>query len=608
MGHGHDHQADHGHDHHAAQPAAVAAESNVVLAFLAGLAVALGTLVVSATSAAGHGGGHAAEHEHASAPVATGRQAAVATAAPQASKAALDVLARGGNAFDALVAASFVVSVVEPQSTGIGGGGFVLYHDAAKQIEGAIDGRETAPGRATPDMYVGADGRVNEAEYRFGPKSAGVPGLVAMLWEVHARHGSQKLTWADLVEPAIRYAREGFPVTPQLSATIAARRADLERYDSSRRVFLPDGQVPKAGATLRQPDLARTLEAIAARGAGGFYRGPVAQALAGSASGQGGLIGAGDLEDYRVTTPDVLRGIYRGHEVVSFPPPSSGGVLLIEMLNVLAGYELAPLGHDSEAHVHLLAEVMRRAYADRNLLADPAKVSNLPVKRLLSREHAAELRGGIDLARATPSSSLEGGAVAGGDHTTHISIVDAQGNAVASTQTVNTGLGSCFVAGDTGVLLNNEMNDFTAKAGAPNAFGLVQDERNLPAPGKRPLSSMTPTLVFDAQGRVQAVIGSPGGPKIISTVLQVVSNLIDFNLSPAAAMSAPRVHHQFLPDQLVLEGPLAGLRDGLFRRGHQVSVLSGGRSLGNAQLVVVGADGARTAVSDPRGEGRPAAN
>lgn len=608
---------DHDHSHGPLEPPAQAAEGNVVVAMLAGLLIAGGSLVLGAAKAQQpHGGAHDAGHggQHASAPVARGRKAAIATAAPEASQAGLDVMSRGGNAFDALVSSSFVVSVVRPQSTGIGGGGFVVYHDAARQQEGAIDGREVAPESAHPDMFVDPrTGKLLEgrhSDYFRGPRSAGVPGLVAMLYEVYQTLGSKKVSWSELVQPAIGYARDGFKVTPGLSRQIKKYREVLERYPASAAVFLPEGEVPQPGSILRQPGLAQTLTEIANKGADGFYGGWVAAEIVDSANAEfvetTAVFNEADFANYQVSRPEVVRGTYRGHSVVSFPPPSSGGVHLIQMLNILSGYELGKLGHNSEQHVHYLAEAMRLAYADRmELLADPAFV-DVPTKKLIDPAYAAKLRATIDPDRAGKSTQVLGGALLG-DDTTHISIVDNQGNAVASTQTINTGLGSCFVAGKTGVLLNNEMNDFTGHPDAPNAFGARQSAKNLPEKGKRPLSSMTPTLVFDAENKVKAVVGTPGGTKIITTVLQLVINLIDFDHTPEHAMAAPRVHHQHLPDVLYLESPLSGVRRGLAARGHEVKLLAKERAICNAQIVVIQPNGERVAVSDPRGTGEPAA-
>lgn len=594
MGHGtHEHTAD---PH---QSAAEASEANVMLAFCAAIAVAIAGFLL------GKAPGPEAHAPVAVEQVSRPASAAVATAAPEASDAALAVLAKGGNAFDALVAASFVVSVVRPEATGIGGGGFVVFHDASRGAQGVLDGREAAPAAATPGMYVDAQGRVREG-YRVGPLSAGVPGLVALLEEVYQRHGSGRVSWRELVEPAIRYAEDGFVVPAKLARSIATHRAELERYPSSAAVFLPDGRAPLAGEVLRQPALAATLRTIAERGAEGFYRGPVAETLARAARRHGGILSAADLRDYEVKEREPVRGTYRGRTIVSMPPPSSGGVHLVQMLNVLSGYDLAELGFHSPEHLHLLAETMRLAFADRNRFMADADFVSVPVDRLIDPAYAARLRGAIDPARAGVSRADDGGRLLPErPHTTHISIVDAEGNAVASTQTINTSLGSCFVAGNTGVVLNNEMADFTADPDQPNPFGLRQGEQNLPEPRKRPLSSMSPTLVFDAHGRVEAVVGSPGGPTIITTVLQVVSNLVDFEMSAGEAVAAPRLHHQWLPDEVVLEAGLKNRAAALARLGHQVRTLDAGAGIGNAQIVVMTPSGV-VGASDPRGTGRPA--
>ena len=613
--------AEHAAGHHEGEltgDLATDSEGSVVLVFCAALLVAL------AGFAMGFARPGATEAEHGAVPshgavqpwVARGARAAVATAAPEASQAALEVLKEGGNAFDALVTASFVVSVVRPQSTGIGGGGFVVYHDAATGEQDALDGRERAPGRATPTMYQRGDGMLDPG-YTLGPRAAGVPGLVALLQDIYATKGSGKVSWSRLVAPAVRYARDGFEVPAPLAAAIARHRETLASYPDSARVFLPQGRAPRTGDVLRQTDLAETLEAIArddvrpsagARQTSSFYRGPIANELARAVQERGGLITAKDLAEYEVVERTVVRGEYRGLQVVSMPPPSSGGVHLVQMLNILSGYDLAALGPDSPKALHLLTESMRRAYADRDEFMADSDFVDVPVKRLIDRDYAARQRAGIDPAQASASRAIRAGrGLPERPHTTHISIVDEGGNAVASTQTINTSLGSCFVAGRTGVLLNNEMNDFTADPDKPNAFGLTQGPQNLPEPGKRPLSSMTPTIVLDGQGRVRAVLGSPGGPKIITTVLQVLINLVDHRMHAERAVAAPRIHHQWEPDELVLERPLEQAAAALARMGHPISVLSREAALGNAQVVEVLPSGERVAVSDPRGTGRPAA-
>jgi gamma-glutamyltranspeptidase/glutathione hydrolase len=578
---------------------AARSEGNVMLA--AGLA-----LVVAALGF-GLGGGHASHgHGHATvtAPTAHGAQAGVATASPEASQVALKVLEDGGNAFDALVAASFAVSVTRPQSTGIGGGGFVVWHRANTDAQGAYDGREVAPISASRDMYLDANGDVTRGSLD-GPTAGGVPGLVRMLHSVYqdlgklSPDGSKALTWKRLVQPAIDLARHGFTVRDQLSEAIEGRRKVLARYPSSAQVFLPGGQVPQPGDVLVQTDLANTLIQIA-EDPESFYKGDLAERIASGVPG----FQVADLFGYQVRTPEPVRGEYRGHAVISMPPPSSGGVHLVQMLNMFSAHP-QPLG-DTEwqgaDHIHLMTEAMRRAYADRSEhLGDPypGVGSKVPVAGLTSTAYAEELYQGIDVRAANES-----------DHTTHISIVDAEGNAAASTQTINTHLGSGYVIPGTGILLNNEMDDFAAKPGTSNYFGLKQGEKNAVRPGRRPLSSMTPTIVLDEAGDVRLVVGSPGGSKIITATLQVLVNVVDFGMPLDEAVAAPRIHHQWLykgRDELFAdEGlPKATLGE-LARRGHVVRV--GAMKLGNVQAVEVGDDGTRTAVSDPRGTGRPSAN
>ncbi len=580
-------------------------EGSVVLAFCAALGVALGAAVVGSPRAAdGHGDAHAAAPRTGRVAVAEGTRYAVAAAAPEASDAGLRVLEEGGTAADALVASSFVMAVVRPQSTGIGGGGFVIYHDAATSTQSALDGRERAPGEATENMYL--DSRGNPTRDRLeGPRAAGVPGLVAMLADLHEKHG--KLPWARLVQPAIDLAEKGFPVPPSLARAIAQHQAVLSRFPASSEVFMPEGRPLQEGDTFKQPDLARTLRAVAREGKAGFYQGEVAQAIARKTRASGGHISVDDLAGYETRALEPVRGTYRGYDVVSMPPPSSGGVALVEMLNVLGTWDdLEPLGWHRPDHLHVLAEVMKRAYADRaEHLGD---VPGVPVGALTGPARAAELRAGIDLERATPSSQVRAAGPAGPErpHTTHISVIDAAGNVASSTQTVNTGLGSCFVVAGTGILLNNEMGDFAAKPGTPNNYGLVESAKNAIAPHKRPLSSMTPSIVL-RDGRPVLVVGSPGGPRIISSVLQVVSNVLDFDMALDRAVAAPRVHHQWKPDELEVEpGVNQAVVEALGARGHIVRVLDH-RGLGEVQAIQVRADGTKVAVSDPRGEGRPAA-
>lgn len=580
-------------------------EGSVVLAFCGALGVAVLLAVAGAPRGADQHAS-AADHEHgAPTQVAEGRQHAVSAAAPEASEAGLRVLEDGGNAADALITASFVMAVVRPQSTGIGGGGFVIYHDVASGKQTAIDGRERAPQDARENMYL--DSRGNPMRDSLdGPRAAAVPGLVAMLWDLYQVQGSKKLSWERLLQPAIDLAEKGFAVPPSLARAVAARREVLDRYEASRELFLPKGRALQAGDLFVQADLGRTLRAIATKGKDGFYAGAVAEQISHWTRASGGHISAKDLADYTVRHPQPVRGTYRGHEVVSMPPPSSGGVHLVEMLNVLGTWELEELGWHRPDHLHVLAETMKRAYADR--AEHMGDVTTVPIAMLTSQDYAKQVRAGITMNHATPSAQIRSGRPAGPErpHTTHISVIDARGNAASSTQTVNTGLGSGFVPSKTGVLLNNEMDDFAAKPGVPNAYGLVQGQANAIEAGKRPLSSMTPTIVLK-DGKPVLIVGSPGGPKIITAVLQVVSNVLDFDMPLDRAVAAPRVHHQWSPDELVLEPgiPQAAI-DELGARGHILKVLAED-GLGEVQAILVKPNGTKVAVSDPRGEGRPAA-
>src|SRR5690606_21595180 len=440
--------------------------------------------------------------------------AAIASAHDLATAAGFEVLEQGGNAFDAAVAVSAALSVVEPISSGLGGGGFFLLHDAASGRDVFIDARETAPAAATPDRYRDADGKLDRDRAQNGPWSAAIPGLPAGLVHVAEKYGRPPL--ATSLAPAIRLARDGFPVYERLERGYAARREVMERYRGTRGVFLAGGKPPVTGQLLRQPDLARTLEALAARGFDGFYRGPVAKKLLDGVRAEGGRWTAGELAGYQVHEREPLRFDYRGWEIVTAPPPSSGGVALAQMLQVLGGWNLSKL--DPAQRAHLTIESMRRAFRDRTFyLGDPGFV-HVPVEMLASREYAAGLRATINPEKATPSDMFSGLPTPLEDEeTSHFSIIDGEGNRAAVTQTVNLLFGSGLVPPGTGVLLNNEMDDFALLPGQPNAFGVMGYEANAPEPGKRPLSSMTPTFMVSPD-RV-AVLGTPGGSRIITMVL-----------------------------------------------------------------------------------------
>ena len=510
-----------------------------------------------------------------------------------------DILKAGGNAVDAAVAVGFALAVTLPRAGNIGGGGFMLVHEAASGRTEAIDYRETAPAAASRDMFLGPDGEVVADMSTRSGAASGVPGTVAGMKLALDRFGT--MGWAEVIAPAIRLAEEGIVVTPDLADSLAAERETLGRHPASARIFLrPDGSPWQVGDRLVQTDLAATLRRIAAEGPDGFYRGEVARRIVAALAREGGVMTADDLAAYRAVLRAPVRGRYRGYEVVAMPPPSSGGVHLIEMLNVLEGYPIGALGPGSAQTIHLMAETMRRAYADRaEYLGDPDFV-DVPVAALTARDYAAKLRASIDPELATPSELVRPGLDLPheSDQTTHFSIVDHDGNAVANTYTLNLDYGSGLVAEGTGVLMNDEMDDFSAKPGVPNAFGLIGGEANAIAPAKRPLSSMTPTIVL-RDGKPWIVTGSPGGARIITTVLQVVMNVIDHGMNVAEASAAPRIHHQWLPDELRIE---EGLSPDTLRllevKGHRIVLRP---AMGSAQTIMRDpAHGVLLGASDPR--------
>ncbi|SJZ74974.1 gamma-glutamyltransferase [Novilysobacter spongiicola] len=472
---------------------------------------------------------------------------AIASAHSLATQAGLDVVAAGGNAFDAAVAVSATLSVVEPISSGIGGGGFFLLHDASTGRDVFVDARETAPAAATPEAYLDEDGELDRDRATNGPWSAGIPGLPAALVHVSEKYG--RLPLAESLAPAIRIAREGFEVYPRLERGYARRSEVMERYQGTREVFLADGDPPQAGEILRQPDLARTLELIAERGFDGFYRGEVADKLLASVREEGGHWRAGELAGYTVREREPVVFDYRDWRIVTAPPPSSGGVALAQMLQILEGWNLPEL--DDAKRTHLVVEAMRRAYRDRTIyLGDPDFVE-MPLGLLTDGRYAAGLRATIHPEKATPSTLLSGEPVPlEDDETTHFSIIDTEGNRVSTTQTVNLLYGSGLVAPGTGVLLNNEMDDFALKPGTPNAFGVMGFDANAVEPGKRMLSSMTPTYMESADQ--VAILGAPGGSRIITEVLIGILGYDD-GLSAQQVAALPRIHHQWMPDAISAE-------------------------------------------------------
>jgi gamma-glutamyltranspeptidase/glutathione hydrolase len=491
----------------------------------------------------------------------------------------MEMIRQGGNAFDAAVAVSAMLSVVEPISSGIGGGGFFLLHDAKSGKDVFVDARETSPESATPQAFLDANGQLDNDRATNGPWSAGIPGLPAALVHVSRKYGRLPLKTA--LAPAIRVAHEGFEIYPRLERGYASRRAVMERYRGTREVFLADGTPPVAGEILKQPDLARTLQLLADKGFDGFYKGEVAQKLLAAVKEEGGHWRAEELSGYRVKEREPLHFKYRDWNITTAPPPSSGGVAIAQMLQMLSGWELAKL--DEATRTHLIVESMRRAFRDRTIyLGDPDFVK-MPLARLISADYAAGQRSSIHPSRATPSDLLPGQpAPLEDDETTHFSILDADGNRVSTTQTVNLLYGSGLVAPGTGVLLNDEMDDFALRPGTPNAFGVMGFAANAPAPGKRMLSSMTPSFM-ESKDEL-AVLGAPGGSRIITEVLIGILGY-DEGLSAQQVAAKPRIHHQWMPDVISAEqGALSPEAvKALEAMGHKVNASE--KTWGNLQTV-----------------------
>jgi len=524
--------------------------------------------------------------------------AAIASAHPLATQAGMEILGAGGNAFDAAVAVSAALAVVEPYSSGFGGGGFWLLHRESDGFDVMVDGREKAPLAATREMYLDTSGNVVPGLSVDGALAAGIPGEPAALVHIAERYG--RLPLKHSLAPAIRLARDGFPVDEHYRRMAGFRLAALQDDEAAAGIFLQDDEVPAAGIRILQPELAETLESVARYGRAGFYRGPVAERLVAGVRAAGGIWTGADLEQYRVVERQPVQFEYRGMRVTSAAPPSSGGVALATMLNILAGFKLDEL--DEASRTHVIIEVMRRAYRDRAEFLGDADFVAVPVERLTSLEHAQQLRQSIQLEQATSSADLKGQASRqGGRDTTHFSILDGEGNRVAATLSINYPFGACVVPPGTGVLLNDEMDDFSAKPGVPNVYGLVGAEANAIAAGKRPLSSMSPTFVESAEGI--AILGTPGGSRIITMVLLAILDLAD-GQRPASWVELPRFHHQYLPDAVQYEPGAfdAALIEALEKRGHTLKPLDS--SYGNMQAIYRDRKTGRVyATSDPRGVG-----
>ncbi|MEG4251039.1 gamma-glutamyltransferase [Microcoleus sp. Pol10D4] len=534
------------------------------------------------------------------------KQGMAVSAHPLASAAGLAVLQQGGNAVDAAAATALAISVVEPFSAGIGGGGFLLLRRAETGTVQALDFRERSPKRATRDMYLDKQGKVRPRASRDGHLAAGIPGTVAGLYTVHREYG--KLPWAAVVAPAIALAENGFPVSSRFTTATGRREDVFKKNRAAREVFTRGGILYQPGELLVQRDLARTLRQIA-QNPQSFYTGDIARAIAADMAKNGGLITLEDLKNYTPIWRNPVCGNFRTYEICAMSPPSSGGVHLLQILNILGDSDLKRLGKQSPDTLHLLAESMRIAYADRaEYLGDPDFVS-VPVKALTSSNYAKLRRSQIQMSKATPSSEVK--AVNAetlnrllweSPETTHLTVVDKERNVVSLTFTVNGGFGAGVVAAGTGILLNNEMDDFAAAPGVPNlSSGLVGGEANSIAPGKTPLSSMTPVIVTE-NGKFRLAAGAPGGSTIITTVLQIVLNVLVYDMNVGDAVSAPRVHHQWQPDRLMVEqgGFETATLSELRRRGHQIVERDG---WGNANAIVLTADGWLEGAADRRGEG-----
>jgi gamma-glutamyltranspeptidase/glutathione hydrolase len=522
-------------------------------------------------------------------------KAAIASQHYLATEAGHEILGKGGNAFDAAIAVGAVLAVVEPTSSGLGGGGFWMLHRAEDGFEIMIDARETAPGAAHRDMYLDENGEVNRDLAVNGPTAGGIPGEVAGMYHLAEQYG--KLPLSVSLQPAIRIARDGFPVDEKFRALMGWRVDTLRRWPAAAEAYLVDDDIPPLGHVIRLPDLAWVLEQVAERGADGFYKGPVAEKLVEGVQAEGGIWTLSDLANYRVVEREPIRTMYRGYELVTAPPPSSGGVALAQILNIIEPWPINEL--DPVQRAHLLVEAMRRAYRDRAIyLGDPDFV-DMPLDMLTSRHYAAGLRASIRHDRATPSAMLAGNReLREGSDTTHYSIMDADGNMVAATITVNTPFGSGFMPPGTGLLVNNEMDDFSAKQGEPNEWGLIGFAANEIQPNKRPLSSMSPTFLIGEDRR--AVIGTPGGSRIITMVLLGILDFMAGN-PPESWVALPRFHHQYTPDQILAEKSAftPGQIEALEAMGHTVKVRD--RTWGNMHGVMWDREhGQVVAGSDPR--------
>lgn len=532
--------------------------------------------------------------------------AIVASQHELASKIGADVMKRGGNAIDAAIAVALALAVVYPEAGNLGGGGFMLIRFKDGKTA-AIDYREMAPAAASRDIFVDKNGDLikDEGSSTVGYRAAGVPGTPAGLDLAFEKYGSKKLTWAQLVEPARKLAQDGYVLSYRLANLFKKYGENLEKYEDSRRIFLNNGNFYKEGDVLRQPELAQTLARMQRLGAKEFYTGKTAQLIAADMKAHNGLITLQDLKNYVAKERTPLRGNYRGYEIISMPPPSSGGIVLLECLNILEKYDLRKMGWASSEKYHVLTEAMRRAFADRATFMGDPDFAKVPTATLIDKAYAAERSESINMKKASKSSDVKAGKITGKEsmETTHFTVVDGDGTVVTNTYTINDLYGSAVTAKGTGVLLNDEMDDFAARPGRANMYGLIQGENNSVQPKKRPLSSMTPTIILRKDGSFWFALGARGGPRIITSVVQAVINVIDHDMNIQQAIDAPRIHHQWFPDEILSEplGMSADTQAALEKFGHNFA----GQPLYIASMTAIMVDeqGVRLGAIDSRSDG-----
>ncbi len=528
-------------------------------------------------------------------------QGMVASQEALATQIGVDILKQGGNAVDAAVAVGFALAVTLPRAGNLGGGGFMIVHEADSEETVAIDYREKAPLGSDRDMYLDEEGNANSTLSRFHRLAVGVPGTVAGMTLALEKYGSMKL--ADVIAPAIELAEKGIVVTPDLSDSLKNLADRLKQWPSSEKVFYKADGVPyEPGETLIQSDLANSLKLISEQGANAVYQGEIGEKIVAEVQADGGVMTMQDLQDYQAVVREPVRGDYRGYEIVSMPPPSSGGIHIVQILNILENFPIGFTGHNSADTIHLMAEAMKMAYADRSEYLGDSDFAQVPIKGLTSKEYAKELSQKINQYHAASAEDIKPGDPLPyeSNETTHYSVVDKDGNAVSNTYTINFSYGTGLVAEGTGILLNNEMDDFSAKPGVPNAYGLIGGEANAIEASKRPLSSMSPTMVLK-DGNLFLVTGSPGGSRIITTTLQVIMNVIDHGMNVAEATNAARIHHQWLPDEIRVEKGLSkDTVEELIEKGHKVKV---NNVMGSTQSIMLTEEGYKLGASDPRRSG-----